>query len=253
MNINEKMELEKANFTKSEQKIYEMIKKDLIAVLGCDSIIDYAELCGVSKSAVSRFAIKLGYTGFSQMKYDLLNYAFSRTEKDHKDPAYIEILNTYKNALDKTIEMVSEKDINEIASLIAKCRSLKVYGLEASGYTANIFCSRLIKMGIDAVAATDLYSMRYASNFAKKDDVHMFISVSCRSQYIESSIKSAFETGTNVILITSNQTTKLKKFANKAVFLPTIRGKDQDYYLADHSTYLAFLETIIEKISEQKK
>ncbi len=252
MNIFEKMELEKAHFTKSELKIYQMIRDDLAAVLLCDSIIDYANLCGVSKSAVSRFSTKLGYSGFSQMKFELLNNAFSRSENKNEEAPYLRILNIYRNALDKLSETIREEQIDDCARKILNHRRVKIYGLEASGYTGNIFCSRLVKIGIDSCVYSDSYAIRYAAGFSRKDELHLFITIGFKNPVIDSAVEHLKEASADYLVLTSNPNPRTRIDAQNTILLPTIRGKDKDYYLADHPIYLAFLETVIEKISELK-
>lgn len=71
MNIIDRIEAAKPNFTKSDELIYNCIKEDYwIIIREASTIVDLAEKCRVSKSAILRFAKKLGYSGYSEFKYD---------------------------------------------------------------------------------------------------------------------------------------------------------------------------------------
>ena len=61
MNIIDRIEAAKPNFTKSDELIYNCIKEDYwIIIREASTIVDLAEKCRVSKSAILRFAKKTG-------------------------------------------------------------------------------------------------------------------------------------------------------------------------------------------------
>ena len=53
-----------------------------IIIREASTIVDLAEKCHVSKSAILRFAKKLGYSGYSEFKYDFSLVGHSSVPED---------------------------------------------------------------------------------------------------------------------------------------------------------------------------
>lgn len=80
MKLQEKISIYYTSLTNTERKICTVILDDP-TVVSEHSIIEAAELCSTSKSAMLRFAKKLGYTGYSEFKY-AVSESFTKEEKE---------------------------------------------------------------------------------------------------------------------------------------------------------------------------
>lgn len=84
MTILEKIENRLFDLTKSENIIanYILRKPEDVELY---TITKIAEFTGTSKSAVLRFCQKLGYEGYSEFRYDMINYLLNKgSESEEK-------------------------------------------------------------------------------------------------------------------------------------------------------------------------
>ncbi len=68
MNLKERISIYYTSLTTTEKRIYTQIMDNPHIIID-HSIIEAGELCHTSKSAMLRFAKKLGYRGYSEFKY----------------------------------------------------------------------------------------------------------------------------------------------------------------------------------------
>ena len=68
MNIFEEMELKKNQFTKTDHVVYAMIRK-FPDEISSEKVNDLAISWNISQAALTRFAKKLGFTGFTEFQY----------------------------------------------------------------------------------------------------------------------------------------------------------------------------------------
>ena len=116
MKLQEKISIYYTSLTNTERKICTVILDDP-TVVSEHSIIDAAELCGTSKSAMLRFAKKLGYSGYSEFKY-AVGESFIKEEKHNTDSGdiYQKIVSSYS----QTIIELSKLDYNTQLTLLAE-------------------------------------------------------------------------------------------------------------------------------------
>ena len=104
MKLQEKISIYYTSLTNTERKICTVILDDP-TVVSEHSIIDAATLCGTSKSAMLRFAKKLGYSGYSEFKY-AVGESFIKEEKQNTESGdiYQEIVSSYSQTMTELIK-----------------------------------------------------------------------------------------------------------------------------------------------------
>lgn len=86
MNLKERISIYYTSLTTTEKRIYTQIMDNPHIIID-HSIIEAGELCHTSKSAMLRFAKKLGYRGYSEFKYAIEE----STKKDYQQiPASVD-------------------------------------------------------------------------------------------------------------------------------------------------------------------
>ena len=250
MNIFGRMELLRSGFTAAEEKIYQKLKTDPQLFIGGCTISDYAQLCGVSKSAVSRFSVKLGYQAFSQLRYEVANSLLSQVSDNIAGSSYNHIVTIYRDVLDLMNNESCRIIVDNVARLIVIKRRVKIFGFESSGLLGEIFMNRLLKTGIDASCYKENFTITTAASFTEHNDVAFFISTRMNSESMQAAITSAHENGSAVVVLTSNPDSKPRSAIDQLIVLPATRGAGKSFYLQEHPVYLVFLEALTERISE---
>ena len=194
MNIKDKIDDAYSTFTNSDLLIYEYIKNDYSRLINGGTIVDFARSCGVSKSAVSRFAQKLGLSGFPELRFEISRFAHSGIEaKDESQTKISLITDAYSRAVADLVDFVSEDNIRSVVSAMMQAEKVKIYGFDRSGFTARHFRYRLDSIEFDAEAVTDSFLMSSIASKASENDVHIFFSVDASSSPATAALKNAFE------------------------------------------------------------
>ena len=136
----EKMNLASHNFTKTDFVIYNYILADPIRVVH-SNIYDLAKWTGVSRSAILRFAQKIGYNGFSEFKYDFSRYVHGgsfHTPSENREKAE-EIADIYQKTIGLMGEFLHDTDVNLLAEKLILADRVKICLLYTSFFQFFIF------------------------------------------------------------------------------------------------------------------
>ena len=179
MNINERIEQVKDSFTKSDQVIYDCLMKDpWIIIRGSSTIIEFAEKCQVSKSAILRFAKKLGYSGYSEFKYDFSVSEHSNIPKEVNKNNLDYILNSYESTIRDFKKFIKEEEFARLAEEVVKADKIRICGYNRSGFSSTHFKYRLLNLGMESEAVTDsLFLGSILSMPSKFKEIYLFFTV----------------------------------------------------------------------------
>lgn len=124
------------------------------------SVVEIGERSGVSKATVVRFAQRLGFDGFILFR-DALQASVQKRYSDtdrfqlirHKaGKSVYQVAQQDVSNINKTIENLDLHAFNEVADLIAGCRSVYTYGLGVSALVAQLAAYSLCQVAIRAQA-----------------------------------------------------------------------------------------------------
>ena len=115
-----------------------------------------AKMLHVSEASLSRFAKKMGYSGYREFIY---NYQPSIAERPNVEEQTIHVLYSYEELLQKTYSLIREPQIKHVSQLIGEHTRIFLYGFGSSGLAAQEFQLRLLRLGMDAEAITELHQM----------------------------------------------------------------------------------------------
>lgn len=163
-------------------------------------------LLHVSEASLSRFAKKMGYRGYREFIYQYqpaLQY-----EKPQVEEPSIEVLNAYQELLSKTYNLISEEQITRIAQQMLEKKRIFIYGLGSSGLAAIEVSLRLLRMGLDVEAVTEIHTMIMNEVRVHKDCLTIGITLSGATREVLDALVAAKEKGATTILITSNHSSQ---------------------------------------------
>ena len=75
MNPYELIDLKKSSFTKTDLHIVDLVTKNADAIFRNATITNLAKEYGISQASLTRFIQKLGYTSYSEFKFDIYRSA----------------------------------------------------------------------------------------------------------------------------------------------------------------------------------
>ncbi len=246
----ERMSEMRSAFTRSEKLIYSYVVENSSEVLRSNlSVLSNA--CGVSKSALMRFAQKLGYSGFTEFKYDFSRYVHSGTKtreaegSGRANTTARNIIGLYRYALNELEHYVSEEDITEIVDRLMKARKVKIFALNRDAYTAQHMRHHFHKINFDAEAVFDPVLVEELSQVGKPEDVHIYLTVTGNTPGLREAIDCSHASGVYTVLLTSKEQCPMRKSASKTVYIPSTDLFTDDFFLDQHASYLVWIEILV--------
>lgn len=180
--------------------------------LEAKSIADYLY---ISEASISRFAKKIGFTGYREFIYHY--QATFQEEKIEVEEGTKDVLNTYQELLNKSYNLINEEQMNRITKLISDKKRIYVYGVGSSGLVAKEFKTRFMRIGLDVEAITDFHLLMMNAVRLNKDSLVIGISISGSTKEIIDALYIAKEKGATTIFITSRNNNRFSEDFNEVV------------------------------------
>ncbi len=176
----------------------------------------------VSEASLSRFAKKCGFKGFREFIYEYeRSLSMDRSPTSHSTGI---VLETYREILERSRLLVDDEQISRVEKMLNDCRRIKVYGKGSSGYVAQEFALRLMRMGMDIEAVTDSHIMKMSAALADQDTLVIAISLSGTTPEILTAVRYAGEHGARVIVITANPETETARLSSEVIHVAGIKN-----------------------------
>lgn len=186
-----------------------------------------AEEAGISQSGVVKFAQKLGYKGFPALKLALSESLADKdaiTVHNHilsDDPLKTvgeKLLTEKLSAIRATLDINSEKKLNDVLLLLKNARRILLVGIGASGLVAKDFSWKLMKIGINAVAEQDMHALLASVQAMGPGDVLLAISYTGERREINLAAQEAASVGASVLAFTGFRPNTLQQRATHCLY-----------------------------------
>lgn len=234
MNTLELMDGSVSSFSKTDRAIYEAIRKfpDLFAT---SSVTEIATRGGYSKPALTRFAQRLGFSGFVEFQYQFaqdLEQARQRSDTPTNAEVYGSLLKLVEERVDKA----------QLQALIDRMRASRhVYLM---GYNLSRIPAEELNIALqfDPSISASYPQTDVSQRFTSEDLLVVFSAVSGNSF---KGLMHEFKTGRNtkpyMVLVTTNSKHPLRRNFDETIALPTATVATSDRtVLADTFSFLMF-------------
>ena len=244
------------NLTKTDKEIAIHIINNPRDV-ATQTLDELAKITSTSKSALSRFAQRIGYTGFTEFKYEMARFLVSNIssseEGEEHDPIRM-ITKTYSDYILKMGETVDSKQIERIADLFASAENVMIFGINRSANSARQMKQRLTRIGFTNVSSEDDQAVigDYLANATAKDTYFIF-STTDNTKFFTSRLKEYKNSKCRIIFITANPSLPFKKQCSEYVVVPRISKDSYASFLDDQAVFFVLIEILIEAIVRRVK
>ncbi len=214
------------SYTSTEKMIAQYILEHTHDILN-DSAQQLGEKSQTSAAAVIRFAKKLGYKGFTELKMSL---AQSQERPEDIDTVLEETddltslihkscqLNV--STVQKTYQMINEKHLQKAIDYIINAQTIYLFGVGSSAIVAYDFSQKLLRIGKKAIYNTDIHVQMTFAESMTKNDVAIFISYSGTTAGLTGMAKKLKKDGIPSLSITQNSNNVVAKNATLNLFIP---------------------------------
>lgn len=234
--------------TNTERKIALYIKDNFDRVLHC-TLLELAELIGVSDASVVRFCKSIGYSGFQEFKISAALETIPSSEqyhpKLHKDdsPEDIcrKIFSTEITALQRTMHALDLGTMTHVAHILSQAARIVFAGTGGSMIVARDAHHKFLKIGIHVCAVEDKDIQLMETSLLGKGDVLFAVSHSGNNIHVLRAAQLAKSCGATVVGLTSDGKTSLSKIADYCI---TTISEETIFRSESGSTRLAQLAVI---------
>ncbi|MEA5083149.1 MAG: MurR/RpiR family transcriptional regulator [Lachnospiraceae bacterium] len=207
-------------FSKTQKKIAKYILNNEKFVLE-NSITVLAQKIGTNPSSITRFCQNLRYRGFNELKFYIENDLVLSLEKvdpvSKEDSTSVTIRKMLKydiEALNDTMLLMNESQINRAVSLIANAGKVYFYAEGGTGSSAQFGYNLFLQIGVTSNCFTDPELMLMSTAHLKKGDVALCMSYSGCVEDVLNVMKFAKQNQASVICITGFPNSPFTKMAD---------------------------------------
>ncbi len=214
------------SFSPNEKKIADYIQNHTEEFSRLDMRRIIAEI-GVSNAAMIRFAKKLGFDGYSALKFEitrsLIQNNFPTGEKS--DDIIHSVTSTYIQALSEMNAYLNLIDLENAAKLIRRSRRVKIFAYSKSAHSAGQFCDRCMSIGVDITPVfNDLFALSGNLELMNEEDTAIFFTTADNTHLFSKSIPFVQNSGCHLIIVTMDRSLTFLNQADYRFVLPAISG-----------------------------
>lgn len=212
MNLFEHMDALVPTYTKNDYYIYDKCKK-FTHTFATKSITELTKDNGISQAALTRFAQKLGFSGFNEFQFALALQLKENTKENQKQTR----AQTYGNILEKTEETVQVSQLKQIAKMITDAQHIYT-----TGYSIASIPARNMDMSFKMLSDKHSEYIAFGNmplHFPKQSVLFLFSAESGKAY--TSFVKDKAEQ-LSIVLVTMNPKHPLRHYAGQTVVLPRV-------------------------------
>ncbi|MQS75262.1 MurR/RpiR family transcriptional regulator [Companilactobacillus halodurans] len=219
MNIIESIEARHLKLSKSEQKVssYIMQYPENIERF---TITKLATEAHTSTSAVLRFCQTLGFQGYKDFRFEMVNFLRSGRQNRDANTVVGDYVNDYVNVMGQ-ISQIDEKKINNLIDCLLNDQTNYFIGNYQSSLPAKELYYGLSDFGKASIYSNGYITSAHITRSMKEEDTLVLFSISGNKQNFSNFLPDiVMNMPKNSFLITLNQKAELADIFNNTIFLP---------------------------------
>ena len=174
----------------------------------------------VSEASLSRFAKKCGFRGYREFIYQYEENFVVR--QDSMTGNTRTVLNAYQELLNKTYNLVNEKQVERVCRYMAKAGRVFVCGTGSSGLAAREMELRFMRIGLDITSMEHSDMIRMRGVFQDENCLVFGVSISGEKEEVLYLLEEAHKRGARTVMLTARNRPDFDAFCDEVVLLPSL-------------------------------
>ena len=241
------------SFTKTEQTIALFIlnNPNLFARQPIDTTVSDI---GTSKPAMIRFAKKLGYNGYSEMRFDfsrfLISTSFSNPESPSgDDQTIVDITTNYIKFIEQINQTVKIQEVTTLANRIKDAKRSEVFALNRTALSAKQLHMRALKIGLSIHVTDQTILMGDVADFFDPQDLVIIFTVRDNAHCYARIIDTLTSSQVPVVLVTMAPSLPFAKKCTQVITLPAVF---QGYatFIDEQVIFFVFVEILLHELAK---
>lgn len=249
MNFESRVLLNELRLTDTDDQIIEYIRKDYSRLIN-QSIQKVAEDLFTVPNTIVRLSKKLGYKGFSDLKFSL------RVELEEEDKGKgrlgVKGFELIPDTISKTLEILDSGITDKVIHKIREAKNVYFLGIGDSIYFCEMFAKNIRCLGIRAEYFNHRHDMIYAAENCDERDLFIAISVSGESKQILDVSKIAKERHASIVSMTHFNKNTLMDISDINLFFWAPRIEIHKYNATDRIGIMLLIRLINEALWKEE-
>lgn len=248
------IQLKKNTLTKNELIACEKICEDLSRVQQY-SLTEMSKRIHITKTTILRFCQKMGYSGYTEFKYDCVKYvnSLSNAERliENENEKIMNVEKIYMDTIKLMHYTLKNEDLKALSQAIKKARKIKCVGEINSEVACLQLKYALAMYGIDADVLPSSAHVKAVDLMLNQDDLVIVISVGAKNEIVKTAFELKENTNCQLALITMNPATVFEHQADIFLLLPSVAPLKNKSLLDSVPIYSVFVEILLHYLNEE--
>ena len=197
----------------------------------------------ISPNAIMRLARKLGYSGFSELKYALKNEGLPLQIKTVTS----QLFDNIPNNIARTLDINDGNDIKSLAQKMDKAKKILFVGVGDSLYFCELFGRYLRCMGKQVEYFAQIHDSEYTALNYGENDMIFIISASGNTQRLIDLAKKSKKQKTYLVCLTHYGDNSLSSICNEQICFWGERRTVNNYNVTDYIGLMMIIRMICEE------
>lgn len=241
-----------SKLSNAEKKVQNYIKKNSNRIETL-TINKLAATAGTSVASVQRYCQKIGFSGYKEFKFALLNILSKQTENRKEENAgqlSLNYLDNYQKILEK-LKAIKQQQIDKLALALLNNSFNYILGVYYSSIPAQLLTLQLQDLGLPTFCAINDVNGEHLLDSANKDDTIVLFSINGVKTYYEDYWGEAIANCNNTFLITMNKKAEFKKLFKNTIALPG-NNLEKTLPFDQQSIPSIFIEMLMQSIYQKR-
>ena len=207
-----------------------------------------SRLLYVSEATLSRFSQKCGYKGYREFifSYERDLKFEQKSEGTEKDVGLFarRVQNSYQKLLQENFRILDEEQVRRVAGMLNISKRVLIFGIGNSGYAAEEFQLRFMRIGMDVNAVTDSHMMKIGAALAGEETLVIAITLSGETAEVLESIRIAKSRGASIICMTAVSGSSVAKESQEVIQVAALKNLDTGTKISPQVSILAIMDVL---------
>lgn len=204
----------------------------------------------ISTATIVRLCKKIGFSGFSELKYSLREIYKNNKEKINKD-SLESIIDKSIFELTQTINLIDEKEINKVVKLLLSNKNIHFFGKGLTSSAFKYISKQLLTCNRLNICYEDTHIAYLAAEKMTGNDVLFLSSLSGKTKQIIKTAQIAKSKGAILISITNINNNEIASISD-INFYVHIEENNAEYDMKSRLPILFILDTIVRNYVNEK-
>lgn len=250
MNLLETIQNKQNQFSKSEWKVADFISHHPEKI-ETFTISKVAEQSGTSTSAVLRFCQTIGFNGYKDFRFEMINDLHQQHHSFNENDLFAKLTNEYNKVINQ-MSQINNKSFDSLIDDILKQPHIFILGMYYSSLPAQALSMGLLDLGITCHVGNDYINSSHLINNIQDDDLFIHFSINgeniINNNHLSALVNNMPEKS---YLITMNPSSKIAKHYRHVIVLPG-QALLRQSIIDSQSIVVIFVELLLNLIHNRK-